>query len=159
MKLSLSVRRFKDDANGQPTSRTEIVHLDTESKDFAADLQNLVDLKVEEGAAPLRQELTAAEAEANSLRGSMVDEMLRVHKLAHKGEGEYDHEGERKYYMGLPAERLGVEYARTMKLNPPPPAQKSDAGTKPDEALTTGGGDASGSIKGTEDDWNRVERR
>lgn len=84
----------------------------------------------EEGAAPMKTRLDAAEAYGQAVRDILVGEIIRLRKLSaptsEGGEEQFNAEAERQYLEGLPADRLAMEWRRT----PAPETVKTDAKTK-----------------------------
>lgn len=106
--VQLTAKRF--DKDGVPT--TQGFSIDSESDSFAVDLSAYSEAKVEEGAAPVRLQLSAAEEDRDSFRAIAVDEILRVEQLSHTGDDAFDLEGEREYYESLPAKKLALHFKK-----------------------------------------------
>ena len=107
--LRLSARKYSDDG----TATSERFKLDTDSEDFADQMQDFAEAKVEEGAAPVRVELASAQADRDAYRDAIVDEILRVQTLANTdSEGtlsaDFDADSEREYLNSLPPKTLAL---------------------------------------------------
>ena len=107
--LRLSAQEFDKDGN----ATHKRFKLDTEAEDFADQMQDYGDAKVEEGAAPVRAELAAAQTDRDAYRDAIVDEILRVNQLAHtdtdaEGKSTFDAESERLYLNSLPPKTLAI---------------------------------------------------
>ena len=107
--LRLSAQKYGDDG----TATNQRFKLDTDAEDFADQMQDYAEAKVEEGAAPVRVELASAEADRDAYRDAIVDEILRVQTLAHTDSegnlsGDFNAEDERTYLNSLTPKTLAL---------------------------------------------------
>lgn len=113
-------------------TRDEVINLDADADNFPGELQRVIALRVEAGVGPVQASLSAAQAENAALRALVVGDIIRLRRIT----GEADVEKETRYLVGLPMERLQMEWERTDRAaTPEKPVTGSDA--PPDEPVAT----------------------
>lgn len=104
--VRLSAKKY----DGEGESRTERFSLDSDSDQFAEQLEDFGEAKREEGAAPLRLELSATEKTSHEYRDILVGEVLRVQKLSAEDPEKFDVETERAYLETLRPDQLKLHF-------------------------------------------------
>lgn len=134
----------------------EAVSLDAHVEDDHADdstsaIQRYAELETESAVAEVRQDLEVVTAERDAMRDLMVGEILRRKQLAglvadgeDAKDGQLKVEDEREYLLGLPAERLKMEYERA----PKPAELSAEAKTKPGKPAKEGNDDYDEAVSG-----------
>lgn len=118
--VRLSAKKY--DEKGE--TRTERFNLDSDSDQYAEQLETFGEAKLDEGAAPLRLELSATEKSRDEYRDLVIGEVLRVQKLSAAEPDKFDVETEKAYLETLRPDQLKLHFdkARTaaaeLKLKP-----------------------------------------
>lgn len=124
--------------NAEGDSVSLSAHVEDDKADETVEaIHRFAELEVEAQTAALRKDLGSTERENETLRETIVSETIRAKKLAgvvsDDDDADLSVEDEREYLLGLPADRLQMEYERATKKDLSGASDSTTSNEQPDD--------------------------